>query len=217
LRVGIARPPSDFIFAAKVPQIVTHEKMLKDCQSEFDEFIQTIGLLKEKLGPLLLQLPRFNQFEFKTGSDFLGRLQQFLKRLPERVASNVVVEIRNEPWLNQNLLDMLREHKVALALTDTSFMPRPWELKKPLDLITSDFAYVRWLGHRKEIEMQTKTWDKTIIDRADDLRCWVQLLRQMIAERKLKRLFLFANNHYQGHGPDTIKNFWRLWNQPQSF
>ena len=31
----------------------------------------------------------------------------------------------------------------TLALTDTSFMPRPWELKEPLDLITADFAYVR--------------------------------------------------------------------------
>jgi uncharacterized protein YecE (DUF72 family) len=107
------KTPSDFIFAAKVPQIVTHEKMLKDCESEFDEFIETIGLLKEKLGPLLLQLPRFNRFEFKNSSDFLVRLRPFLKRLPEKVASNLVVEIRNEPWLNQNLLDVLREHKVS--------------------------------------------------------------------------------------------------------
>jgi len=39
-----------------------------------------------------------------------------------------------------------------LALTDTTFVPRPWELKEPLDLITADFAYVRWLGNRKGIE-----------------------------------------------------------------
>lgn len=207
------KTPPDFIFAAKVPQIITHEKMLTDCEAEFDEFIETISLLKEKLGPLLLQLPRFNQFEFKTGDEFLARLRPFLVRLPEKVATNLVVEIRNKPWLNQNLLDCLREHKVSLALTDTSFMPRPWELKKSLDLITSDFAYVRWLGNRKEIETQTTTWDKAIIDRTDDLTQWVQLLRQVVAERKLKRLFLFANNHYQGHGPDTVKAFWRLWNQ----
>jgi uncharacterized protein YecE (DUF72 family) len=184
---------------------------LKDCDSEFDEFIETVGLLKEKLGPLLLQLPRFNQFEFETGSEFVTRLRPFLKRLPETVTSNLVVEIRNKPWLNQDLVDTLRERKVSLALTDTSFMPRPWELKKSLDLITSNFAYVRWLGNRKEIETQTTTWDKTILDRTDDLRHWVQLLRQIVAERKLNRLFLFANNHYQGHGPDTVKAFWRLW------
>jgi len=34
-------------------------------------------------------------------------------------------------------------------------MPRPWELKNQFDLITADFAYVRWLGNRKGLEEQT--------------------------------------------------------------
>ena len=29
------RTPQDFVFVAKVPQIVTHEKVLKDCEAEF--------------------------------------------------------------------------------------------------------------------------------------------------------------------------------------
>src|SRR6266576_743379 len=64
------------------------------------------------------------------------------------------------------------EHLIqrCLALTDTSFMPRPWEMKEKFDLITADFTYVRWLGNRKEIEEQTTTWDKTIIDRTGDLK-----------------------------------------------
>ncbi len=44
-------------------------------------------------------------------------------------------------------------------------MPMPWEIKGNLDLVTADFAYVRWLGDRKQIEKQTTTWDKTVIDR----------------------------------------------------
>jgi hypothetical protein len=51
-------------------------------------------------------------------------------------------------------------------------MPRPWELKKSFDLITADFAYVRWLGDRKGIEEVTTTWDKTVVDRRDDLLHW---------------------------------------------
>jgi hypothetical protein len=57
----------------------------------------------------------------------------------------------------------------------------------------------------------SRTWDKAIIDRTDELRRRVQLCRQYVAERKVKRLFLFGNNHYQGHGPDTVKTFWELW------
>lgn len=210
------RTPSDFIFAAKIPQVVSHTKMLVDCEVEFIEFVDRMDVLKEKLGPLLLQFPQFTQYEFKTGKDFLARLHPFLKRLPRTLTCKLTVEIRNKNWLNKEFLGMLREHKVALALTDTSFMPRPWELQEPLDLVTSDFAYVRWLGNRKEIETRATTWDKTIIDRSDDLRQWVKLCRQLVAGRKLKRLFLFGNNHYQGHGPDTVKTFWQLWNDAQA-
>ena len=169
--------------------------------------------LKEKLGPLLLQFPHFNKYEFKTGSDFLVGLRIFFKKIPQESSPKFVVEIRNRGWLEESFLDALREHNVALALTDTSFVPRPWELKKPLDLITSDFAYIRWLGNRKQIETMTTIWDKTIVDRTDDLTHWVKLCRDIVAQRKVKRLFLFGNNHYQGHGPDTVKAFWQLWNK----
>jgi uncharacterized protein YecE (DUF72 family) len=207
------KTPSDFVFAAKVPQVVTHEKVLVNCDEEFNEFVERMRGLKEKLGPLLLQFPRFTRYEFKTGSDFLVRLRGFLKRSPRISSTNLVVEIRNRNWLDNSLLDVIREHNIALALTDTSFMPRPWELKESLDLITSDFAYVRWLGNRKQIETVTTVWDKAIVDRTDDLAHWVKLCRDIVAQRKVKRLFLFGNNHYQGHGPDTVKAFWHLWNK----
>ena len=205
------KTPPDFVFAAKVPQVVTHEKVLANCEAEFTEFIDRMHGLKEKLGPLLLQFPKFSKYEFKTSDEFIERLETFLNKAPK--SSRLVVEIRNPLWLNEKLLGTLRERNVALALTDTSFMPRPWELKKPLDLITSDFAYVRWLGNRKQIETMTMSWDKTVVDRTEDLGHWVRLCRQIVAGRKVKHLFLFGNNHYQGHGPDTVKMFWELWNK----
>jgi hypothetical protein len=81
-----------------------------------------------------------------------------------------VADIRNQAWLDKRFADLLREHNVALALTHLSNMPRPWEVKNGLDLVATDFVYVRWLGDRKGIEALTATWDKTIIDRTDDLK-----------------------------------------------
>ena len=207
------KTPADFIFAAKVPKIVTHDKVLKNCDLELNEFIGKIGLLNEKLGPLLLQFPLFDKYEFKTGADFLERLRIFLKTLPETVAGRFVVEIRNRGWLDETFLGVLREHRVALALTDTSFVPRPWELKKPLNLMTAEFAYIRWLGNRKEIEKVTTTWDRTVVDRTNDLKRWVQFVRHEVLERKIKHVFLFANNHYAGFAPATIQQFWELWRE----
>jgi len=205
------RTPADFTFALKVPQIITHQKVLNDCDADFGEFLERMELLKEKLGPLLLQFPPFNKFEFKAADDFLARLSFFLKKLPKKFVGKFVVETRNKGWIDERFLNVLREYNVALALTDTSFVPRPWELKKPLNLITTDSAYVRWLGNRRGIEKITQTWDKTVVDREDDLKHWVDVLRELIFNKKIRKVFAFANNHYAGHGPATVKQFWELW------
>jgi len=123
------------------------------------------------------------------------------------------VEIRNKNWLDARFADLLREYNVALALIDQSFVPRPWELMEKIDLVTADFVYVRWLGDRKAIEEQTTTWDKTIVDRRDDLRNWADVLRHLVLDKRIRKLFAFANNHYAGHGPATVKLFWQLWNE----
>ena len=97
----------------------------------------------------------------------------------------------------------------SLTLTDTSFLPRPWEMTAKCDLATADFVYVRWLGNRKDIEKQTATWDKTVVDRTEDLANWVHLFRQFM-KRDLK-VYAYANNHYAGNGPNTVKLFWDTW------
>jgi uncharacterized protein YecE (DUF72 family) len=204
-----ARTPEDFIFSVKIPQVITHEKALVGCDSEFDEFVKTLDILGPKLGPIIFQFPSFDRWKFSKQGHFLAVLTAFLKKLP--ADHKFVVEIRNKNWLDARFGDVLREYKVALALTDTSFMPRPWEMKEKVDLITTDFTYVRWLGDRKGIEKQTKTWDKVIVDRRADLLEWVDLLRK-VHERRIQ-ILAFANNHYAGHGPATVKLFSDLWNK----
>ena len=188
------KTPPDFVFTAKVPQLITHEKVLVDCDSEFEEFVKTMDILGPKLGPMVFQFPLFNRWKFPKQDSFLAVLIPFLKKLP--TDHKFVIEIRNKTWLDGRFADVLREHNVALALTDTSFMPRPWELNQKFDLITADFAYVRWLGDRKGIEKQTTTWDRTVIDRTSDLKNWVDLLREIVNSKKIRKLFAFANNHY---------------------
>ena len=38
-----ARTPEDFIFSVKVPQVITHEKVLADCDVDLKEFLDTMG------------------------------------------------------------------------------------------------------------------------------------------------------------------------------
>ena len=70
-------------------------------------------------------------------------------------------------------------------------------MKEKFDLITADFAYVRWLGDRKGIEKQTTTWDKTVIDRTGDLNNWVEVFKSLVSNTKVLKIFAFSNNHYE--------------------
>jgi uncharacterized protein YecE (DUF72 family) len=205
------KTPPDFLFAAKMPQIITHEKVLLDCEAELDEFLSRMELLREKLGPLLLQFPHFDRYAFPSAAEFLTRLRFFLKRAQGLFPCKFAVEIRNKSWLDARFADVLGEHNAALVLNDISFVPRPWERKEQIDLVTSDFLYVRWLGDRKGIEKQTKTWNKLIVDREGDLRKWVDLLRRLVTDKRIRKILAYANNHYAGHGPSTVKLFWDLW------
>jgi uncharacterized protein YecE (DUF72 family) len=203
------KTPPDFSFAAKVPQSITHERVLVDCETEFHQFIETMDILGEKLGPLVFQFPNFDRSKFSTREDFLAVLRPFLEKLP--ADHKFAIEIRNKTWFNPAFADLLREHKIALVLQDSSFMPRPWEFNEKIDFVTADFVYVRWLGDRKRIEERTNTWDKTVVDRREDLTHWVKLFRQF--ESRDLKVYAYANNHYAGNSPATVKLFWELYKE----
>lgn len=205
-----AKTPPNFLFALKTPQEITHERVLVDAQTVMTEFLRSTEPLAEKLGVILLQFPYFNKKAFASPAEFLARLRPFLEKLPKE--TRFAVEVRNKYWLGGALYDLLRKHNVALALIDHPWMPRPREWFAKADPITTDFTYIRWLGDRKAIEESTKSWDKTIIDRTSDLEEWVEACRNFL-KRKI-RVFAFANNHFGGHAPDTLRLFDKLWNAP---
>src|SRR5882762_262734 len=207
VRRWASKTPDGFVFAAKVPQVITRERLLVDCDAEFKQFVEVMEGLGGKLGPLLFQFGYFNKKAFLGVNDFLTRLRPFLKKLPK--GHKFAVEIRNKNWLVPQFVETLRERGVALALIDQSWMPRPAEWFEKFDPITADFTYVRWLGDRKGIEEQTKTWDKVIVDRHAELTEWADILGK-VHKRKIQ-IFAYANNHYAGFGPATVEMFQGLW------
>lgn len=201
-----AKTPEHFLFSLKTPQEITHERVLVDVDSLFTEFLRATEPLREKLGVILLQFPYFNKKAFAAPAEFIARLKPFLEKLP--TTPRFALEVRNKYWLGSALYDLLRKHNVALALIDHPWMPRPREWFAKGDAITTDFTYIRWLGDRKAIEETTKMWDKTVVDRTQDLHDWVEACRNFLKQKI--RVFAFANNHYAGHAPATIRLFEKL-------
>jgi len=63
------------VFPAKVPQIITHGKVLVYCDADFKQFVEAMDCLGEKLGPLLFQFGYFNKKAFLGVNEFLARLR----------------------------------------------------------------------------------------------------------------------------------------------
>lgn len=124
------------------------------------------------------------------------------------------LEVRNKAWVGKGLLEILRDHGVALAMIDHPWMMAkgqgsPTALWESVDAATADFAYVRLLGDRYGIEEQTKTWDKVIVDRRRSVTDWVKFCRKIT--RGGEEVYVYINNHYAGHAPATVRMFLEMW------
>ena len=198
--------PEDFVFAAKCPQVITHEKLMENCEAERDAFLATLGLLGNKCGPLLFQFPYFAKARGITLQNFLDNLGPFLEGLPHD-GQQYAVEVRNKAWIQSPLLNMLRAHDVALALIDHPWMAPPKQLFRS-DVVTGPFVYIRWLGDRKGIEKLTKVWKESVVPREVDLAAWIPSIKSLL-DRGL-RVYGFANNHYSGYAPNDVAILQRL-------
>lgn len=207
VRTWASKVPEGFRIAAKVPQVITHDKLLLEAQEEIDLFLEAMSEAGDKLGPLLFQFPYFRRDAFSSAKPFLARLEPVLAALPrDRLFA---VEIRNKTWVTEPFLALLREHGVAFALIDHPWMPPIDQVMNGLDPITADFAYVRWLGDRRGIEAKTETWEKLIVDRESEMERWVPALAAIL-ERNIE-VFGFFNNHYAGHAPGSIALLRDVW------
>ena len=175
--------PEGFVFAAKMPRTITHDKRLVDAEHELVEFLTAMTELGPKLGPILIQLaPSFTADEFQS-------LAAFAAILPEEF--RYAVELRHTSLLTQDTEDLLTRHRLAWANIDLHGMPRTTHF-------TTDFTYVRWLGNRSDV----KRLNRIVVDRSDDLDHWAEELHRI--SRHVQRIYGYMNNHYAGHSPSSI-------------
>jgi uncharacterized protein YecE (DUF72 family) len=216
----VEKTPAHFLISAKFPRSIVHggKRSTPDSNTvlqpdatyaDRDRFLSVMGQLGRRGGPLILQFPYFAKRVFATPGLFLDRLDRFLEDLPRDFRYGV--EIRNRTWLGTDLTDICRRHRVILVLVDQAWMPHADELVQKLDPITTNLAYVRLLGDRREIEAITTTWDRQVIDRSDRLGRWADYLVNLL-EREIETL-VYINNHYAGHAPTTARKLRELFRQ----
>jgi uncharacterized protein YecE (DUF72 family) len=176
--------PENFVFAVKGPRFITHIRRLKDVQQPVANFLAS-GLfeLKEKLGPLLWQLPPILHFDAEVIEKFCELLPHDTKsaaalaekhddRLKGRATTNIdknrpmrhAIEVRHESFAVPKFIDILRKHNVAMVIADTA---GKWPFSED---ITADFVYLRLHGDE---ELYASGYTPEALDHwAERLKAW---------------------------------------------
>lgn len=179
------RTPDSFVFAVKASRLITHLKRLKEIDEVNKNFMSRASLLKEKLGPVLYQLPP----GLHRNDDLLER---FLGTQPTGV--KYVFEFRHQSWLKEDVYEILRRQGAGICVFD---MPG---LSCPLTA-TSDFAYIRFHGSQN-------LYSSCYSD--EELTGWAEGIKKLAGE--LERVYIYFNNDVQGYAlknAETLRSYLR--------
>ena len=115
-----AMTPRDFRFAVKLPQAITHEARLRRARRPLATFLEQIGGLGQRLGPLLVQLPPSLPFEARAMRTFFGLLRSSFD-------GSVVCEPRHASWFTAQADAVLVAYQVGRVAADPAALPRAAE------------------------------------------------------------------------------------------
>jgi uncharacterized protein YecE (DUF72 family) len=178
--------PSHFKFCPKTPRDITHTQRLVNADAEMSHFIDTMRLLGDKLGAILIQFPP----DFTTHEQ--DKLAQFIANLPSDV--RFAIEFRDRSWEDPETADLLRQHNIAWAAADYVHLAKVVRQ-------TAGFLYLRFIGrHGQFAEKNREQVDKTA-----ELQQWMAQIQSHLD--KVNTVYGFFNNDYAGFSPATANSF----------
>ena len=128
-----AKTPPGFCWSVKANRYITHIKRLTHARDPLERFLRALSPLKEKLGPILFQLPPSLAFDEDVFASFCRVLPADLR---------FALEARHPSWFTQAALAALGRHHIAWCISDTAGR-YPY-----LETDTAEFIYIRLHGSR---------------------------------------------------------------------
>jgi uncharacterized protein YecE (DUF72 family) len=145
------RSPADAVITVKASRYLTHVKRLRDPQSSVDMLLERIKPLRDKLGPILVQLPPDLTAD-------VPALDETLRCFPRGL--RIAVEPRHESWWTDELRSCLESHGAALCWADRQGAITPlWR--------TADWGYLRFHEGRADVwpfytDAELEAWVNTV-------------------------------------------------------
>lgn len=165
--------PRNFVFAVKASRFITHNKKLKDPEEALENLLPRARQLKEKLGPVLFQLPPKWNLN-------LDRLEEFLAALPRK--QRFTFEFRNPTWLANPVYETLRRYNAAFCIYELVGFSTPMH-------VTADWVYVRLHGPGEGKYQGSYSMDA--------LERWADRIAEWAAG--LKAIYVYFDNDQAGY------------------
>jgi uncharacterized protein YecE (DUF72 family) len=175
----LEQTPPGFVFSMKASRYLTHIRRLRDMRRGVRRFYAPLTPLTRsgRLGPVLWQLPE----TFRRDDEALAKA---VRGLPE---GRHCFEFRHPSWFDGDVLELLREHGVALVIGDHP--ERPFQLHE----MTAGWTFIRFHygsrgrgGNYSQAELET--WK-----------------RRIAAWRSKVEVFAYFNNDWNGYAPRNAR------------
>ena len=181
-----AAAPNGFIFAVKASRYITHMKKLKDTTEAVETMLRHADKLKEKLGPVIFQLPP----GWKVNTE---RFAYFLSHLPKGYL--YVFEFRNPTWYCEEIYELLHNYKCAFCIYELDHHLTPLQ-------VTADFVYIRLHGPDAKYQGSYSQ---------AQLTHWATLCRQWMKEGK--DVFIYFDNDQNGYAAFNAKALAKIFDE----
>jgi Uncharacterized conserved protein len=172
----------EFVVSVKLNRTITHLKRLKDVKDLLDNFFESVLVLGNNLGVILVQLPP----SLKKDEELLF---SFIEMLPKNV--KFAIEFRHKTWLEESVFNILRKYNIAFVVTHGDNYPF-------LKIDTAEFAYIRLHGPK---ELYASLYSE------EELKEWAIYIKSL--NGKGLSTFVYFNNDfycYAAKNALTLKN-----------
>lgn len=163
---------------------------------------------RSKLGLIIFEFSHFHPADYRTATEFVEDLDQFLGRLPPDWTFGV--EIRNRGFLKPIYFKTLAKHKVVHVYNSWTYMPGLDEqLLIPESTTRPDLRVARLLlkpGRKYEEAVRAfEPYSQLKDPYPEGRRAAVRLIREAQQTNGAVRALIYVNNRFEGNALQTIR------------
>ncbi len=176
----VKKVPDNFLFCPKMSKYLTHFKRLNEPEEPLERFFEIFEPMKNKMGPVLVQLPPTLKFNYDVVENFYTVLKKKYREY------SFAMEVRHATWMEEESLTLMTKYDMAFVISQSG-KRFPYA-----ETVTAKNIYVRFHGPK---ELYASDYDD------ETLQKFAALFKQW--KKEGHTIWVFFNNDIFGY---AIKN-----------